>query len=82
MSEHPGEVRSRRELFAGALRYAALSLIAACGAAVFAKRRRLVREGKCVNAGICAGCRVFERCDLPEALTARQTREGDNNDKK
>jgi hypothetical protein len=79
VKKRSGEVRSRRELFAGALRYGTLAVLTAGGAGMFAKRRRLVREGKCINKGICAGCEVLERCDLPEALSARETLVGADN---
>ena len=82
MRKHFGEFLSRRELFAGALRYAALGLMATGGAVLFAKRRRLLREGKCVNEGICAGCKVLEQCSLPQALSARRTLTGVDNGKK
>lgn len=70
MSEHLRHGPSRRELLAGVLRYAALGFLAAA-AAVLANRRRLVREGKCINRGICRGCRALESCGLPEALSAK-----------
>jgi len=49
------------------------------GAAMFFKRRRLVREGKCINSGICAGCEILGQCDLPAAFSARNTLTGENN---
>jgi hypothetical protein len=65
-------VRSRRQLFAGVLRYVTLGLLGVVGGSAFAKRRRLVREGKCISRGICRGCEVFENCGLPQALSAKQ----------
>jgi hypothetical protein len=44
----------------------------AIGGAVFAKRRRLVQDGICINSGICKGCGIFEQCGLPLALSAKQ----------
>jgi hypothetical protein len=70
--EHPGRVRSRRELCTGALRYAALGVLTAGGAALYAKRQRLLRQGICINDGICAGCTIFNKCELPPALSARK----------
>ena len=35
------------------------------------KRRRLVREGKCVNRGVCGECEVFSVCKLPAAVTLK-----------
>ncbi len=79
MKKRSGEVKNRRELFAGALRYGTLAVLTAGGAGMFAKRQRLVREGICINKGICAGCGVLERCDLPEALSARKILVGVDN---
>ncbi|MHC4184568.1 MAG: hypothetical protein ACYSR4_01370 [Planctomycetota bacterium] len=63
---------SRRELLAGVLRYATLGVLGAAGASASLKRRRLVREGTCVNRGICRGCAVLDRCGLPQALSAKE----------
>jgi len=71
MSEHPGKVQNRRELFSGTLRYATLGLLMAGGAALHAKRQRLVRQGICISDGICSGCEALDRCGLPAALSAR-----------
>ncbi len=82
MRKKSGEFLSRRELFAGALRYAALGLMAAGGAALFAKKQRLMRKGQCTNSGICAGCKALEQCNLPQALSARRTLAGVDNGKR
>jgi len=74
-----GHVHSRRELFMAACRYAAMGLLTAGGAAIFAKRRRLVREGKCIGSGACTGCVILARCDLPRALSAKETMIGGDN---
>lgn len=81
MIKHFGQVQNRRQLLAGVLRYAVLGLLTAGGAVIFAKRRRLLREGKCINDGICTGCEVLERCALPAALSARNTSAGVENDR-
>jgi len=70
---------NRRELCARALRYALLGLLTAGGAVMFFKRRRLVREGKCINGGICAGCKILGQCGLPAAFSARTTLMGADN---
>jgi len=67
-----GAGQSRRELFAGIFRYATLGLLGMVGGSVVVKRCKLVREGKCINSGICRGCEVFERCSLPQALSAKE----------
>jgi hypothetical protein len=77
--KHSGQVQSRRELFTGALRFATLGHRTNGGAALFAKRERLVSQGKCVNDGICAGCKVLEQCGLPEALSAKKVLAGVDN---
>jgi hypothetical protein len=79
MSKHSGQAQSRRQLLAGVLRYATLGLLTAGAGALFAKRRRLVREGKCINKGICRGCKVFEKCGLPQALSAKEVLMGRSN---
>ena len=79
MKEHFGYVHSRRELFAAACRYAALGLLTAGAAGIFAKRRRLLRQGKCISSGMCTGCEILARCDLPRALSAKETMIGGDN---
>ena len=66
------KVQNRRELLTAVLRYATLGTLGAIGGAVFAKRRRLVQDGICINSGICSGCGIFEQCGLPQALSAKQ----------
>lgn len=82
MRKHRRQVQNRRELLVGALRYVTLGLLTAGGAATFTKRQRLVREGKCINNGICTDCKVLERCGLPQALSARKTLTGVDNGRK
>ncbi|MHC4166465.1 MAG: hypothetical protein ACYSWQ_05870 [Planctomycetota bacterium] len=79
MKEQAGHVRSRRELFAAVGRYAALGLLTAGAAGILAKRRRLVRQGKCPSGRTCAGCEILSSCDLPGALSARQAKIGGDN---
>ena len=72
MSKHCEKVQNRRELLTAVLRYATLGTLGAIGGGVFAKRRRLVQDGICINSGICKGCGIFEQCGLPRALSAKQ----------
>ena len=72
MSRHRGKIQTRRELFTTILRYATLAVLAVIGLAVAAKRRKLLRDGICINQGICGGCGIFEECGLPLALSAKQ----------
>ena len=80
MNKRFGEyVQSRRQFFVGAARCASLGLLCAAGSLLLAKRRRLMREGVCMNDGLCDGCEIFEKCRLPQrgpappsALPAKQ----------
>jgi hypothetical protein len=73
-------MHARRQFFRNMLRNISLTLLGAAGGLAVTKRRRLVREGKCVSRGVCSGCEVFEECGLPRALSARlafaRTRDG------
>jgi len=64
------------------LRYAVLGLLTAGGAGMFFKKRRLMREGKCINSGICAGCKILGQCGLPAAFSVRRTLTGVDNGRK
>ena len=66
-------IHARRQFFRGLLRNVSLALLGTAGGAAVVKRGRLMREGKCVNRGICSGCEVFEDCGLPRALSVRHT---------
>ncbi len=66
------EKLDRRYLLRAGLRIATFVLLGGVGAAAIAKRQRLVREGKCVSSGICGGCRVYEDCGLPQALSRKK----------
>ncbi|MHC4574447.1 MAG: hypothetical protein ACYS76_10010 [Planctomycetota bacterium] len=72
MRKYPSNIASRRELLAAGLRYGTLGVLVAAGGSAFIKRRRLLREGKCINDGVCRDCKVFEDCGRPEALSAKE----------
>ncbi|MHC4154086.1 MAG: hypothetical protein ACYST6_04045 [Planctomycetota bacterium] len=80
MKEYQSDISSRREMIAASLRYGALAVLAAAGTTAFIKRRRLVREGKCINDGSCGECRILDRCGLPAALSARRSSASKGND--
>ena len=63
---------NRRELMTGVFRYAALGLVVITSTLLIAKRRRLIKENKCVNKGICSGCGQFDQCGLEQALSAKR----------
>ncbi len=64
--------KNRRQILISVGRYGVLGFLAAATGTLLAKRRRLIREGKCVNGWVCSGCGVFEGCGLPQALSAKQ----------
>jgi hypothetical protein len=70
--EHFVKKQNRRRLLVGSLRYAVLSLFGFIAGSAFTKRRRLLREGICINQGICGGCELYEDCQQPQALSRRQ----------
>lgn len=71
MVNSPEKLLSRRRLFQSSLRYASLGMLGIVGLGSWSKRRRLTKEGKCVNKGICRGCNVLGKCNLPQGLSAR-----------
>ena len=64
-------VPARRLFITRLLRNASLAVLGLAGGAVVVKRRRLTREGKCLNQGICRDCDVFDKCGLPRALSTK-----------
>jgi hypothetical protein len=65
-------LHARRQFMTRVLRNASLAVLGLGGGAVVMKRRRLLREGKCLNSGMCKECGVFEGCGLPRALSTRE----------
>ena len=65
----------RRRVLLGFGRFGVLGLFG--GLAVFgeAKRRRLLREGKCVGGGVCNACGAFGDCGLPLAIEVKESRQ-------
>jgi hypothetical protein len=64
-------VPARRLFVKRLLRNASLAVIGVAGGTAVMKRRRLLREGKCLNQGMCRRCEVFDDCGLPRALSTR-----------
>jgi hypothetical protein len=64
-------VPARRRFIQQTLRNISLAVLGLAGGATVLKRRRLLREGKCLNLGICRNCAVFADCGLPRALSTR-----------
>jgi hypothetical protein len=59
---------SRREFLRGTARYGLLALMA--GLTVSSLKNG--RKQKCLNQGLCGGCSVFARCELPQAVSAKR----------
>ncbi|HUT58657.1 MAG TPA: hypothetical protein VNA25_12500 [Phycisphaerae bacterium] len=77
MKDDSRQLRSRRELLGAAARAGALGALAALAALLGRRRGRPGRDDhRCVNQGICRGCRAFDRCILPQAASARRARGG------
>lgn len=76
MNEFLSRLQARRQFVMRTLRNASLALLGLGGGAVVVKRRRLLREGKCLNSGMCRTCGVFEDCGLPRALSTRDVLTG------
>ena len=73
MAKRSIKTQSRRYIIQDALRYAALTVLGVAVGSAIIKKRRLLKEGKCVNRGICAGCDVYKNCLLPQALSRKHT---------
>jgi len=67
-------VNSRREFLRAAARGSLLALLIA--ASGLAARSRGTAGQRCVNRGLCRGCAVFASCGLPQALSAKNARDG------
>jgi len=72
MTNHNPQNNSRRMLLAGGLRFLTLGLFGAGVYHSITKRKKLLREGKCISDSICTRCKVFDDCGLPQALSAKQ----------
>ena len=72
VDEYFVKMRNRRQMMTGALRYTVLGLVGFFAGSAIIKRRRLIKEGKCIDRGICGGCKLYEGCQLPPALSKKQ----------
>jgi hypothetical protein len=76
MSIRPSAGSNRRDFFRGAVRYGLLSALA--GVAALTGMRGRLKGQRCLNRGICGGCIAFAGCGLPQALSVKAFRGGDN----
>ncbi len=66
------KTRTRRQMMTDALRYTVLGLVGFFAGSAIIKRHRLIKEGKCIDRGICGGCKLYGDCQLPPALSKKQ----------
>ena len=62
----------RRDFLRAVGRYGVLAVTSVAGGWSAVKRRRLERQGLCVNDGVCANCAVLAQCGLPAALSVKE----------
>jgi len=62
---------SRRSALVNIARFGALTVVASIGVFTQTKRRRLLREGKCISNNQCANCQILSDCSLPLALSQK-----------
>jgi hypothetical protein len=68
--------KNRRELIRGVLRIVSLGAVAGGTGSVLARRRKLIKEGKCINkAAGCRDCAIVSKCNLPLGMSARKVLE-------
>jgi hypothetical protein len=67
---------SRREFLRGGARYALITALAAVSATLIKRGGGKLSGHTCINVGICRGCTAFTACGLPQALSAKQARQG------
>ena len=65
-------IQSRRDLLTKAFRYTILAVLGVISAVISTKRHKLIQQGGCINREICSDCEAFEKCDLPQALMAKE----------
>jgi hypothetical protein len=79
MTEPFSKIQNRRKLLTDALRFAGVGLLSLVSIASVLKRKGLKYEGDCINSSICGGCRIYEDCGLPQAISRKQATEKKNN---
>jgi hypothetical protein len=62
----------RREFFRDAARYGFLGMLAVI--ASLSGRANGLQGQRCINRGLCGNCKAFTDCELPQALSAKQSR--------
>ena len=79
MKQNEKNKSGRRGFLAALVRGAAVVGMGGFAAGMFVRRRKLVREGKCIDpAGrtVCDACREYPACGLPRALYVKKAKRG------
>ncbi len=66
---------NRRSILGNSLRFLAAGTIVAGSAGLAVKRRRLLKDGRCVNRSVCKDCVWQSDCGLPRARSYRKATE-------
>ena len=75
------KIQNRREFFRTCARNTILTAMAFVGGKLLFRETNHANENhKCINNGICNGCRNFSTCGLPQALSAKQVLEDKKRD--
>ncbi len=69
MSRLTEEIKSRRDLLRAIGRAISLGCLAIIGGVVMLRKSNSQQGQACRNLDLCQGCKVFERCALPQRLT-------------
>jgi hypothetical protein len=64
---------TRKEFFVSCIRYFVLGAITLyAGVQLIRRGKRPLAGQECVNKGICRGCNTFNKCELPQAQSAKR----------
>ena len=63
---------SRREFFRTCGRAAVAGALSALTAIMWKQGRNKLPNQKCKNQGICSKCIIFDKCELPQALSVKR----------
>ena len=73
MKEREVKCNSRRKALATFIRWGACGLFACGGGYLLAKRSTFENRDKCIGNGFCDNCGLLSDCELPKAVSARQS---------
>ena len=68
-------IQNRREFLRSSGRNVILlGMVIIFGKLLLRKPSAGLQNQKCANNGICAGCRTYSKCELPQALSAKKAK--------